>query len=784
MGIFPMKGLTLAFALILGLASTAWSATPAPLTGLHAIHLLSNAQASQSLPVAFEATVIYFRKYEKTMFVQDGDVAIYVQATTNARLVPGDRVLIKGTTQPSFRPFVLSSDLTLLRHDALPKPEPASFDELIRAKHDCMLVSVRARVRAADMVMSSDVRSINLQMLADGGTIDAVVDTDDASALESLLDADVEVSGAASGRFDGKMQQTGVLLHVTSLADIKVINRAGTHPQNLPVTPMDQILGGYHVEIQSQRIRVHGTITYYQPGSAVVLQDGTKSLWIQTHTIAPIQLGSQADATGFPGLHDGFLTLTNGAIQDSHVQAPVTPSPATWRQLALSGNVFDLVSIEGQVVTEVREASQDEYVLTSDGQVFSAIFRHPPPAALVPDPPPPMRDIPIGTRIRVTGICILEDSNPFNAQVPFSILMRSPDDIAIVAKPSMLNVGNLIRVVSVLLLGILAIGSWGWTMKRKVSLQTAEMAARIEAEAHMERRMAQLELKRSRILEDISGSRPLAEIVEQITQMVSFRLNGAPSWCEIAGGARLGHHPADANGMRIARMEIRGRSGAELGVLFTGLDPQTQQTPGEWEALSVGTKLAALAIETRRLYSDLLHRSQFDQLTDIHNRFSLDSQLESLIEGARERGGIFGLIYIDLDDFKQVNDLYGHRTGDLYLQEVAERMKRQLRSGDVLARLGGDEFAALMPLVGSRADAEEIAGRLEHSFDEPFAVEGYVLSGSASVGVALYPEDGSTKDGLLSAADAAMYVAKHTRHPMTTRHGAGPVRGFPSGKGA
>jgi diguanylate cyclase (GGDEF)-like protein len=90
-------------------------------------------------------------------------------------------------------------------------------------------------------------------------------------------------------------------------------------------------------------------------------------------------------------------------------------------------------------------------------------------------------------------------------------------------------------------------------------------------------------------------------------------------------------------------------------------------------------------------------------------------------------------------------------------------MKRQLRSQDMLARLGGDEFAALVAVVRNRAEADEIAHRLERSFDEPFAVEGHVLSGSASVGIALYPEDGSTKDSLLSASDAAMYVAKHTR---------------------
>ena len=113
--------------------------------------------------------------------------------------------------------------------------------------------------------------------------------------------------------------------------------------------------------------------------------------------------------------------------------------------------------------------------------------------------------------------------------------------------------------------------------------------------------------------------------------------------------------------------------------------------------------------------------------------------------------------------FKQVNDNFGHRTGDLYLQQVAARMKHQLRPGDVLARLGGDEFAVLIQDVRNRATAEEVALRLEHCFDELFECEGVVVRGSASIGIAMYPADGSTKDSLLSAADASMYVVKQTR---------------------
>jgi diguanylate cyclase (GGDEF)-like protein len=94
---------------------------------------------------------------------------------------------------------------------------------------------------------------------------------------------------------------------------------------------------------------------------------------------------------------------------------------------------------------------------------------------------------------------------------------------------------------------------------------------------------------------------------------------------------------------------------------------------------------------------------------------------------------------------------------------VTLRLKRQLRPGDLLARLGGDEFAVLLPTVRDRAGVEDVVHRLEHSFNDTFVLEGHNLHGAASFGIALYPENSTTGDGLLNAADAAMYAVKNSK---------------------
>jgi diguanylate cyclase (GGDEF)-like protein len=732
----------------------AWPADSAPLTTLHAVHSLTLAEARLGPAVAFEATVTYYSPSDVDLFVEEGSEAVYVEAKANEDFKPGDRVQVRGKARASFTPDVVADSVTVLRHGSLPEPASATFQQMIRAERDCMLVKVQATVRSADTITFGTSHEVLMRLLMDGGYIDATVIGANAGMVKDLLDADVEVTGVVSGKFDSKMQLIGIVLQVPTLAEVRIVHRTPTNPGALAITPMNEVMSQFYLRDMTRRVRVQGTITYYQPGTAVVLQNGAHSIWIAIHTIDPVQIGDKAEATGFPDARSGFLTLDDGEVEDSHIYEPVAPATSTWHDLSDwnsgngEGHQNDLVSIEGQVAAAVREESQDEFDLVADGKLFTAIYHHPPDDHGLA----PMLRVPIGSKIRVTGICMVVQGatvDPSVPEVPFNILLRSFDDIAVVAKPPLVNVRNLIVVVGLLAMLVFAVGAWAWSAERKMRRQNG-------VAAHIER-------QRSRILEDINGAHPLAAVLEQITELVSYQLQGSPCWCQIVDGARLGHCPAKLEEWRVVEEPIAGRAGQPLGTIYAAFDPSSKPDPREKEALSVAVGLATVAVETRRLYSDLRHRSEFDLLTDIPNRFSLESYLDQLIEQARDNAGIFGLVYIDLNEFKQVNDQFGHQVGDLYLQEVAARMKQQTRGGDMLARIGGDEFAVILPNVRRLAEVQEISMRLERCLDAPFVAEGYVVNGSASVGIALYPDDGTTRDSLLSAADAAMYVNKHTR---------------------
>jgi diguanylate cyclase (GGDEF)-like protein len=720
-------------------------------TSLASLHTLTNAEAAKAYPVSFEATVTYYRNYDSDLFVQDGAAAIYVNFRPGGGLQLGDRVLVTGKTRDSFRPIVVADSVVVLRHGKLPPPATVGIEHSFDASLDCQLVKVRGTVRSAAMLWSANHRNIYMQVLTDGGYIGAAVNSDDAKVLSSLLDAEVELTGVMTTNFDEKLQQTGASIDIGSLAGVRVIHSSRFQPESLPVTPSENILHGYRVRDFSQRLQVEGIVTYDQPGVAVVLQNGSRSLWVMTLSDVPLALGDRAFASGFPDVRNGYLSLNYGEVRDTHLLEPIVPAPLDWGDTESGDHAFDLVSVQGQLVMEARETAQDEYVLNSKGKLFSAILRH--PRGMKTADLPPMKLVPIGSRVRVTGVSMFYSTDPFTGPVASDLLLRGFDDVVVIAPPPLLSVRNLMLTIAVLLLAVLLFAARGWTLERRIRRQTARFAAWSDSQAEIERR-------RSRILEDINGNGPLAGILEQIADLVSFRLDQSPCWLESKDGACLVPRPRDLRGLHIARHEMLTGSGIRLGYIAVGLAPAVQSTSDHPESLSMGGHLATLAIESRKLYADLVQRSEFDQLTGAHNRFSLEKHFDALIASATAGKTRFGVVYLDLDGFKQVNDAFGHHVGDVYLEQVAARLQSRLRAHDILARVGGDEFAALISDVNTGAEIDEVIRRLQSSLAEPILIENHVLRADASFGFAVFPEDGTTIDNLLAAADSAMYEEK------------------------
>lgn len=157
----------------------------------------------------------------------------------------------------------------------------------------------------------------------------------------------------------------------------------------------------------------------------------------------------------------------------------------------------------------------------------------------------------------------------------------------------------------------------------------------------------------------------------------------------------------------------------------------------------------------------LEHIAHYDVLTGLPNRIMLADRLQQMMLQSARRNTSLGIVYIDLDGFKEVNDTYGHDAGDLLLKTVSQRMQKALRDGDTLARLGGDEFVAVIGDLANNTDAEEVLHRLLREVRRDVHDNGFMTSVSASLGVTFYPqEEDIDADQMLRQADQAMYQAK------------------------
>lgn len=162
----------------------------------------------------------------------------------------------------------------------------------------------------------------------------------------------------------------------------------------------------------------------------------------------------------------------------------------------------------------------------------------------------------------------------------------------------------------------------------------------------------------------------------------------------------------------------------------------------------------------RSAAQETMHRLAFyDTLTGLSNRAMLGNRIENALHAARQHGETVGVIYMDLDDFKPVNDTHGHAMGDRVLRIIGERMLNCVRDTDTVARVGGDEFIALFPRLPDKMDLGAKARTIAECIAEPIAVDGLTVRVSVSVGLATY-EPGEHHDELITRADHAMYRAK------------------------
>ena len=232
-----------------------------------------------------------------------------------------------------------------------------------------------------------------------------------------------------------------------------------------------------------------------------------------------------------------------------------------------------------------------------------------------------------------------------------------------------------------------------------------------------------------------------------VSQLWSNHEDGA--FTELVWGA------AQAHGQWQGEIWMRRKDG-ELRPVWQNISAVRDAAGRIANFVSVFSDISAIKAAEERL-NFLAH---YDGLTSLPNRLLLAERLRVALDRAQRSGKCVALLYLDLDDFKHINDTLGHESGDLLLREIAARLPHALRANDTVARLGGDEFIVVVEDIPDAQDAACVAEKLREVISAPFELGGFELRMNASIGISLSQQHGSTSEDLLKAADAAMYRAK------------------------
>ena len=216
---------------------------------------------------------------------------------------------------------------------------------------------------------------------------------------------------------------------------------------------------------------------------------------------------------------------------------------------------------------------------------------------------------------------------------------------------------------------------------------------------------------------------------------------------------------------RFRKMEDTGESVPWMEVRLVCRDGREIDVEIASTPFTLNGKLAVQSIyrditERKLAEQHLEFLANFDPLTGLPNRRLFFDRIGQSLLNAKRQEHLVGLLYLDLDRFKEVNDSFGHAVGDLLLKEVSERLAQALRLSDSVARMGGDEFTVILTKIVDPEDAAIVAQRIVGSLTKPFLLEGHPISIGVSIGIGIYPIDGEDPDTLLKKSDTAMYRAK------------------------
>ena len=468
---------------------------------VEAVRELSVAQTEQKIPVHLRGVVTFYDENLFSRFIQDESAGIYLQFPKGVGpplLEPGQTVEVTGYGSPGeYAPVVMVEKIQVTGSQALPPAKPATYEQLAAGTEDSQFVEVTGIVRSVRPMEKT--LYYRIEITVGGGRLVVFAKTLPVARPEELLDSSVRVRGVCSTLFNHERQLFAIQLMVPRPDDFRIEIPASENPFASAAQPIGSLLQFTPLETYGHRMKVVGTVIYFEPGAELFLQDGDHGVEIQTKEHVPVQLNDRVEALGF--VSQGIYTplLQDAIYRKISDGTGVAPKSLTIDE-ALKGE-YDcrLIQVAARLIDHTQHGNEHFLILQESNFIFQASLKLPDGIATAALPAN-------GSRVAVTGVCRIdpgkwEAGENWRAK-SFSILLRSPDDVMLLEAPSWWTLKKMLWIVTAFALATLAAFGWVAVLRRQVAERTRELEIQSQKRQQAERRR-EIEQERARVAHDL-----------------------------------------------------------------------------------------------------------------------------------------------------------------------------------------------------------------------------------------------------------------------------------------
>lgn len=755
------------------------------------------AEAAKRRRVSVRAVVTYWDPYWHLLFVADKtDGAFVVPAQFNFRLRPGDVVNVSGVSSPGdYAPIIAEAKVSFVGRGKLPIPLKLDLLEGNLVAADSQWCTVQGIVHTAQVLDGHTILKLG------GGSTALNVQLPTIIRGEQLVDRELVVTGVLGSEFNERRQTVGHQMFVPAREFLQMV--ATGERANRPSTIASLRRYVPHFD-EHHRVQLKGTVVLKTTDNVFFIED--QSAGIEVRAFGPVKVsdGDRVSVRGFvvggeysPVLEDAQVELD--ARGDMLQAGQVSP------KAALEGQYdSEYVSVSGTLVAIRSAPSGVTLVLNDQGIFFDAVG----PAASE------LASLRLGSRLVVRGICqVILDRTKIPVPIQgFTLAFDAPRRVSVIQPGPWWDTDKISWAL--FLIALIAAGAslWAALLRRQVGIKTKELRVSLEAT----RKANQFDTARNRVLETIASNAPPSDSLEQLVLAIEEHISGSlciiavpdarkgpliarssplivgpgipeqlqaemlPLLRSLAGATSEGVPARGASSESDMLQKLLGRlraagldfkdgiikiaiagNGSEAGVLILLFKNPLAATDSATQSIvQSASRLVCVACDHWLMHERLLHQAHHDRLTGLPNRSFAEDRLEQALARAERHRQVFAIFCIDLDGFKTINDQLGHVAGDELLCAVSPRLRSRIRLSDTVARVGGDEFIAIVEDLSGELAAQSVAEALLTALEEPILLEGGRQTVSASIGIAMYPVDGTTTAELERHADQAMYRAK------------------------